>query len=567
MKKTFFIFLLAMSIFVFGACGGGGGGGGDSTTPEPEDVVYTLSVATSGNGTVTYTEAGDDGGYKKGETLVLTATPDSGWRFDHWEGSISSTQKTVSIKVSGNLSVTAVFIQQFTLTTSYTGNGSVTVNPLLSIYDTGQEVIITATPASGWSFDHWSGSVTSTGNPLRITMDSDKTITAVFIKPSTLGLEEMKDVLHAAYSGIGYGQYKKYDSNTGTYYTYTEDDSKLYGIAFEDLRWLSDVISMNSIITLMNSINYSNPLDPVLWKMLYVIAGNQRSFALMVNGLSVKLDLVPNGKISTNPDNPSSITVKMTVGIPASGYAIQNLNGEHITYKGNNSSDLIFTGTGKAYYDSGSNLFGLYFESFTTTASSNLSAIYEKHSVQYKTWTVTASATGNEGKKLNYFIGPLMLYEYSEFQAPNYDHRFYKLNGTFSIDGEDYFYDMLYGQLDGRYKPTVYDANAKYISMKGSIRIPGLGGNLISISSPKSDLFEAIFNGKGIDTVTLGDINGAIKIRIVPDTGVWETGSLSMIQAGYSSGWDAVFSSDGSVEIDPGDNIITSWQKVLEFIN
>ncbi len=567
MKKTFFIFLLSMSVFIFGACGGGGGGG-DGTTPTPEDVIYTLSATTSGNGTVTYTEAGDDGGYRKGETVELTATPDSGWRFDHWEGSISSTKKTVSVKVSGNLAVTAVFIQQFTLTTSYTGNGGVAVNPSLSIYDKDQEVMITASPASGWSFDHWSGSVTSTDNPLMVTMDSDKTIAAVFIKPSTVGIEEIKDVLHAVYSGIGVGINRKYDSSTGLYYTYTADDSKIYGIAFDDLRWLSDVMAMNSIVTLMNSIDYDNLLlDPIFWRLMNVVSGNSRSFDLIVNGMIVTLDFIPDGKISTNPDNPSPITVKMTVNIPASGYTMQNLSGAEITYKGENSSDLVFMGTGKAYYDSSSNLFGLCFESFTTTAGSNLSATYENHNVQYKTWTITASATGNVGKKLNYFIGPLMLYEYSEFQAPDYDHRFYKLNGTFSIDGEDYFYDMLYGQLDGRYRATVFDAKTKYIGMKGSIRIPGLDGNLVNISSPKADLFEEIFNGKGIDSVTLGNVTGAIEVSILPDDGIWKTGSLSMIPAGSSDSWIASFSSDGSVEIDPGNYKVDSWQTALEFIN
>lgn len=551
MKKTFFIFLLSMSVFLFIACGGGGGGGGgDGTTPTPEDVIYTLSVTTSGNGTVTYTEAGDDGGYKKGEPLVLTATPDTGWRFDHWEGGISSTKKTVSINVSGNLSVTAVFIQQFTLTTSYSGNGSITANPSLSIYDKDQAVTITANPASGWSFDHWSGSVTSTDNPLNVTMDDNKTIAAVFIKPSTLGIEEMKDVLHAAYSGIGYGKDKD-----------SADDSKLYGMAFDDLRWLTDTVSMYSIITVMNtSGSYA--------KLLAIGLGYTQSFKdLAVEGMNVTLEIDPDGVMSSNPGNPKGITIKMTVDIPDTGYTLTNLGGEDVTYKGKDSSDLIFEGKGKAYLDIAGQVLGFYFESYKITVANTLSASYEAHEVQYKTWTITASATGNEGKKLNYFIGPLMLYEYSEFKAPDYDHRFYKLNGTFSIDGEDYFYDMLYGLFDGRYKPKVFDANAKYIGMQGSIRIPGLDGNLINISSPKSELYEDIFNGKSIDTVTLGDITGAIKVKIVPDTGVWETGSLSMIPAGSSDSWIASFSSDGSVEIDPGNYIVNSWQTALEFIN
>jgi hypothetical protein len=550
MKKTFFVFLLSMSVFLFIACGGGGGGGSDNPTPTPEDVIYKLSVTTSGNGTVTYTEAGDDGGYKKGETVDLTATPGDGWRFDHWEGSVSSTKKTVSVKVSGDLAVTAVFIQQVSLTTSYTGNGNVRANPSLSIYDKDQEVTITATPASGWSFDHWSGSVTSTDNPLNVTMDSDKTIAAVFIKPSTLGIEEMKDVLHAAYSGIGYGKDKE-----------KTDDSRLYGIVFDDLRWLTDVISMYSFISAMNQPNaYS--------KLLAIGLGSSQSFKDMtVEGMNVTLDIDPDGMMSTDPNKPKGIVIKMTVDIPGAGYTPPIIEGKEITYKGQNSSDLIFEGKGQAYLDIAGQVLGFYFDSYKITVADTLSASYDTHEVQYKTWTITASATGNEGKKLNYFIGPLMLYENSQFQAPNYDHRFYKLNGTFSIDGEDYFYDMLYAQLDGRYKPTVFDANAKYIGMQGSIRIPGLDGNLINISSPKSDMFDDIFNGKGIDTVILSDITGAVKVKIVPDAGVWETGSLSMIPAGSSDSWIASFSSDDSVEIDPGNYIVSSWQTALEFIN
>jgi hypothetical protein len=561
MIKTFRIFWLLLA-FIISACGGGGGGGGgsDGSTPVPEEL-YTLSVTAIGNGTVSYTQAGADGGYKKGEVVVLTAEPSDGWRFDHWEGGVSGIQTTVSTEINSNLSVTAVFIQQFKLVMSKTGNGTVTIDPDLNEYDKDQQVTVTAVPDSGWSFDHWSGSITSTDNPLQITMDADKTITAVFIKPSPLGIEQMKQVLHAAYSGIGYGIMKKYDSNSNSYiYPYTIDDSKLYGIAFDDLRWLSDMISMNSIIKLMNTAGS-------FVKLLLVAAGSHQSFNLTVNGVDVKLDFIPDGKISNDLLNPSGITVKMTVGIPNSGYEIQNLSGKSITYKGQSSSELIFEGTGKAYFNLSSYIFGLCFESFTITAGNTLSASYENYNVQYKTWTIMVSAEGNEGKKVNYYIGPLMLYEYSEFQSPIYDHRFYKLNGTFSVEGEDYFYDMLYGQFDGRYCPTVVDANAKYIGMQGSIRIPSLDGNLVNISSPDSDLFKQIFNGKGIDSVGMSDLAEAIKITIVPDTGIWKTVSLNMVPAGYTDSWTAVFNPDGSVNIDPGGYTVNSWQTALEFIN
>ena len=47
-------------------------------------------------------------------------------------------------------------------------------------YDAGEVVTITATPASGYGFDHWSGAVTGVTNPVIVTMNGNKTVTANF---------------------------------------------------------------------------------------------------------------------------------------------------------------------------------------------------------------------------------------------------------------------------------------------------------------------------------------------------------------------------------------------------
>jgi uncharacterized repeat protein (TIGR02543 family) len=47
-------------------------------------------------------------------------------------------------------------------------------------YYSGISVNLTATPNSGWIFSSWSGAITSTSNPITVTMDSDKSITANF---------------------------------------------------------------------------------------------------------------------------------------------------------------------------------------------------------------------------------------------------------------------------------------------------------------------------------------------------------------------------------------------------
>ncbi len=69
-----------------------------------------------------------------------------------------------------------------TLTVNAVGQGTVTVSPDLPAYMSGQVVTLTAVPASGWTFAGWSGAITSTDNPLVLTLTENKTITATFIQ-------------------------------------------------------------------------------------------------------------------------------------------------------------------------------------------------------------------------------------------------------------------------------------------------------------------------------------------------------------------------------------------------
>jgi len=71
-------------------------------------------------------------------------------------------------------------LNNYDLTVNVTGNGSVALSPTGGNYAPGTSVTLTATADAGWQFDHWSGDLTGTSNPATITMDSDKTITAVF---------------------------------------------------------------------------------------------------------------------------------------------------------------------------------------------------------------------------------------------------------------------------------------------------------------------------------------------------------------------------------------------------
>ena len=68
----------------------------------------------------------------------------------------------------------------YTLTTNVQGSGSVSLSPSGGSYCSGTQVTVTANPASGWTFQNWSGGLSGSTNPATITMTSNKTVTAVF---------------------------------------------------------------------------------------------------------------------------------------------------------------------------------------------------------------------------------------------------------------------------------------------------------------------------------------------------------------------------------------------------
>jgi len=70
--------------------------------------------------------------------------------------------------------------ETYTLTTIVNPSGAGSVSPSGGKYESGDQVTLTAIPASGYIFDHWSGSTSDTTSTITITMDWDKRLTANF---------------------------------------------------------------------------------------------------------------------------------------------------------------------------------------------------------------------------------------------------------------------------------------------------------------------------------------------------------------------------------------------------
>ena len=120
------------------------------------------------------------GPYHYGDVVQLTATPVTGWSFADWTGDLIGNANPVSITIDGNKNVTARFTQnEYTLTISTVGNGSVSRNNS-GPYHYGDVVQLTAVPDTGWIFDSWTNDLTGSTNPASITINGNKTVTALF---------------------------------------------------------------------------------------------------------------------------------------------------------------------------------------------------------------------------------------------------------------------------------------------------------------------------------------------------------------------------------------------------
>jgi len=76
-------------------------------------------------------------------------------------------------------------VETYTLTTIVSPSGAGSVSPSVGEYESGEQVTLTATPASGYRFDYWQDMASSssnviTSNTVTITMNTHKAITAYF---------------------------------------------------------------------------------------------------------------------------------------------------------------------------------------------------------------------------------------------------------------------------------------------------------------------------------------------------------------------------------------------------
>ena len=127
---------------------------------------------------------GKDGG-KNGDEIIFKV-----------DGELAATytfQSSAFTELNLNISATEEIYYTLTINTLPSDSGTVALNPSMADnrYEHGTSVTLTAQPAGGYVFDHWSGDSGGSTNPLAITMDTDKLVIAHFrqVAPDQYSLE------------------------------------------------------------------------------------------------------------------------------------------------------------------------------------------------------------------------------------------------------------------------------------------------------------------------------------------------------------------------------------------
>ena len=147
-----------------------------NSTPTPS---YALTTSATENGGVsplpgTYT-------YLDGESVTVTATPDSGHRVASWGGDCSGTTLSCSLTLDADRTASVTFERiTYTLTVTATGDGTVTPDGTTTQYESDEVTLRASWSDATHSFDGWSGDCSGTASTCLLTMDANKSVTATF---------------------------------------------------------------------------------------------------------------------------------------------------------------------------------------------------------------------------------------------------------------------------------------------------------------------------------------------------------------------------------------------------
>ena len=212
----------------------------------------------------------------------------------------------------------------YTLSTSSSPIAGGSISPSGGSYVDKTEVTLTATPAAGYRFDHWGGNATGVATTVEITMNSQKTVTAYFVKLDNLSV--LTSPVGGGSVNIGSGIYDE-----GTEVTLVA--APAIGYKFDHWEVDASGTSANIVITM----DADKTVKAVFSKVVYTLENR----------------LSPGGGGSVDPpggDYEAGANVTLTA-IPATSYRFDHWGGDasgtlttlNVVMDGNKTVTAYFT--------------------------------------------------------------------------------------------------------------------------------------------------------------------------------------------------------------------------------
>ena len=200
---------------------------------------YTMTLIPEGNGSFVINP--DQVSYHYGDTVQLTANPESEWSFLEWSGDLTGNTNPATIIINGDTTITGTFfegVHQLLLDTN--GEGSVTADPDQPFYPNDMPVQLSADPELGWSFSSWSGDQTGSDNPVSITMNGDKSVTANFTQ----------NQYNLTVDSVGDGSVIKLPDSTTYVYGETVELTAVPGSGWHFVEWSGDISGSDNPVSI-----------------------------------------------------------------------------------------------------------------------------------------------------------------------------------------------------------------------------------------------------------------------------------------------------------------------------
>ncbi len=140
-----------------------------------------------------------------GDGTAVTAVPNTSFVFDKWSDN-SKQNPRIDVNITSNLTVTAQFVELFTLTYAAGSNGTLSGPANQTVRDGADGRAVTAVPANGFGFDGWSDGVLD--NPRTdLDVSSDISVTANFAATLTVtyAAEENGNIAGVAVQDVAVG--------------------------------------------------------------------------------------------------------------------------------------------------------------------------------------------------------------------------------------------------------------------------------------------------------------------------------------------------------------------------